>query len=65
MNFSEAVRKTKIEAVTSGAVKEINGKKITSKNGSWFLDGKKVKDVDNEVLCFVAVDDEYVRSMTK
>ena len=42
---------------------ERKGKELTSKGGYFYLDDKKVDDVDAEVLAFVKVDEWYVEQL--
>ena len=63
MNRQQALRMARMEAVISGGVSHINGKKLKGKNGYWYLGFKKVTDPDKEVLPFVEVDENYVREL--
>jgi hypothetical protein len=63
MTKEQAVRMARLEAVMSGGVAYINGKKLKGKNGYWYLGFKKVVDPDTEVLPFVEVDEKYVREL--
>ena len=63
MNRQQALRMARMEAVISGGVAYINGKKLRGKNGYWYLGFKKVIDPDKEVLQFVEVDEKYVREL--
>lgn len=63
MTKQEATRYAKLQAVMSGGVATINGKKLTGQGGYWYLDDKKVEDIDKEVLDFVEVDELYVNSL--
>ena len=63
MTKEQAIRMSKMQAVVSGGIAEVNGKKLTSKNAYWYIDGKKVNDVDSEVLDFVDVDEAYVNQL--
>lgn len=60
MKRETAVRMARMQAVTSGGIAFIDGKALTSRNGYWYLDDKKVTDIDKEVLDHVAVDESYV-----
>lgn len=63
MTREQAMRMAKIQAVVSGGIAFVNGKALTSKNGFWYLDGKKVTDIDSEVLAYVDVDEMYVNQL--
>lgn len=63
MKRETAERMVKMQAVTCGGVGFINGKELTSKGGYFYLDDKKVDDVDAEVLAFVKVDEWYVEQL--
>ena len=63
MNRQQALRMARLEAVMSGGVSHINGKKLKGKNGFWYLGFRKVVDPDTEVSPFVEVDEKYVKEL--
>ena len=63
MTRKEALKIAQKEAVMCGGVSTINGKKLKGKNGYWYLGFKKVTDIDNEVLKYVPVDENYVNKL--
>lgn len=60
---AEATRQAQLSAVVSGGVSMIDGKKLTSDGGGWYLDGVKVTDPDKQVLSKVKVDPAYITSL--
>lgn len=60
MKRETAERMAKMQAVTCGGVAFVDGKALTSHGGYFYLDGKKVEDVDKEILAYVDVDEDYV-----
>jgi len=63
MNYEQALREARVQAVTSGGISTVNGKKFTSEGGWWCLGGVKVENIDEQVLPYVEVDEAFVRSL--
>jgi hypothetical protein len=57
MTFEEAKRELQFQAVISGGVTQINGKRWTSDGGFILLDGVRVEDPETEVFQHVEVDE--------
>ena len=65
MTKEQATRMAKMQAVMCGGIFEINGKKLTGKNGYMYLDYKKVENIDGDIPVYVDVDDAYVNQLMK
>lgn len=62
-NATEAKKQAQLSAIVSGGVSTINGQKLTSDGGGWYLDGKKVTDPYAQVISQVKVDPNFVTAL--
>ena len=58
--YEQALREVRLQAVISGGISEVGGKKLEGKNGFWYLDGELVTDIE-AFLATISVDEAAVR----
>ena len=62
MNYHQALKETKMQALISGGVTQVNGKQLTGQNGYYYLDGEKADPV-LDIYPHIEVDEDTVKSM--
>ena len=61
--YEEALRYARFSAMISGAITQINGKRLTADGGFLLLDGVRVEDVETEVIQHIQVNEAFVKSL--
>ena len=65
MTREEALKVARMQAIMSGGVYMINGQKLTSQNGFWYLDDQQVVNKEEQVLQYVKIEERYVEDLMK
>jgi len=62
MTYDEAKREIRMEMLVSGVIDKIDGKKLISEDGYFYLDGEKVIDIDALLEKIMDIDDGLIRA---